>query len=82
MKKKAKTKKRGRVQKIIKFPYEPEKAEIAIEEADPLYQEIRIENVLEDEQGKKAKLKQGAKVDVIIEADPKATTPADPEKGS
>ena len=77
---KQKTKKRGTVQKIIKSPYEPEKAEIAVEGADPLYQEIRIENVLEDEHGRKAKLKQGEKVDVTVEADPESTTPADPEK--
>jgi hypothetical protein len=80
--KKPKTKKRGKVQKIIKSPYEPEKAEIAVEGADQLYREIRIENVLEDEQGKKVKLKQGEQVDVIVEAEPKATTPADLEKGS
>lgn len=80
MAKKPKTKKRGKVQKIIKSPYEPEKAEIAVEEADPLYQEIRIENVLEDEHGKKVKLKEGEKVDVIVEADSKSTTPVDPDK--
>jgi len=78
MTKKPKTKKPGTVRKIIKspFPEEPEKAEIAIEDADHLYREIRVENTLEeDEKGKKVKMKQGAQVDVIIEAEDKDTTP-------
>jgi len=76
--KKPKTKKPGTVKKIIKspFPEEPEKAEIAIEDADHLYREIRVENTLEeDEKGKKVKMKQGAQVDVTIEADAEDTTP-------
>jgi len=42
------TKLRGRVEKIIKSPSprEPERAQIGIEEADELYREIRVENVL------------------------------------
>ena len=74
---KPKTTKPGTVQKIIKSPLpgEPEKAEIAVEGADHLYREIRIENNLEDEKGKKVKLKAGAQVDVTIEADPKETVP-------
>jgi hypothetical protein len=58
MKKKPKTKRPGKVQKIIKnpIPDAPEKAEIAVEGADHLYREIRIENRLEDEQGKQMKL--------------------------
>ena len=78
MTKKPKTKKPGTVKKIIKspFPEEPEKAEIAIEDADHLYREIRVENTLEeDEKGKKVKMKQGAQVDVTIEADAEDTTP-------
>ena len=77
MTKKPKTKKPGTVKKIIKspFPEEPEKAEIAIEDADHLYREIRVENTLEDEKGKKVKLKQGAQVDVTIEADATDTIP-------
>ena len=74
---KPKTTKPGTVQKIIKSPLpgEPEKAEIAVDGADHLYREIRIENTLEDEKGKKVKLKVGAQVDVTIEADPKETVP-------
>ena len=72
-----KTRKRGRVRKVIPAPAPslPEKAEISIEGADQLYSEIRIENTLRDEKGKKVKLKEGAKVDVVVEADPSATTP-------
>jgi hypothetical protein len=65
----------GTVEKIIKplVPGEPEKAQISVEEAETLYQEIRVENVVTDEKGGKASLKPGAEVDVIIEADSDAT---------
>ena len=74
---KPKTTKPGTVEKIIKspFPHDPEKAEIAVEGADPLYREIRIENTLEDKRGKKVKLKQGVPVEVTVEADLKDTVP-------
>jgi hypothetical protein len=67
---------RGSVQKVIKpiIPGEPEKAQIGIEDADDLYREIRVENVVTDENGGKARLKAGADVDVVIEADSNATT--------
>ena len=73
--------KQGTVQKIIKSPFsqEPEKAQINIEGADQLYREIRIENVFEDAEGKKVKLKAGAHVDVTVEADIEDTLPKDPE---
>jgi hypothetical protein len=73
---KAKTKKVGRVQKIIKplFPSQPEKAEISVEGADHLYREIRIDNAMEDENGKTVKLKEGAEVNVVIEANKTDTT--------
>jgi hypothetical protein len=70
---KSKTKKPGVVQKIIKSGYGPEKVEIAVHGADDLYKEIRIENTLVTEDGEKVKLKQGAEVEVIVEADPKDT---------
>ena len=65
---------RGTVQKVIKpaSPSQPEKAQIDIHEADDLYREIRIENEVTDEKGGKARLKQGAEVDVIVEADSSA----------
>jgi hypothetical protein len=73
---KKKRKLRGTVQKVIKspFPAAPDKAEIAVEEADDLYREIRIDNVVTDENGEQAHLKPGAKVDVVVEADSDATT--------
>ena len=63
----------GTVQKIIKAPHPdlPEKAEIAVEGADELYREIRIENTLTDEKGNEVKLKPGATVEVTVEAEPK-----------
>lgn len=65
----------GTVQKVIKpaNPSEPEKAQIDIREAEDLYREIRIENVVTDENGEKARLKPGAEADVIVEADSSAT---------
>jgi hypothetical protein len=77
MTRKPKTTRPGEVQKIIKSPHPgmPEKAEIAIEGADHLYREIRIENTLEDENGKKVKLKQGAQVEITVEAETKETVP-------
>ena len=65
----------GTVQKVIKpaHPSEPEKAQIDIHDAEDLYREIRIENVVTGENGEKARLKPGAEVDVIVEADSSAT---------
>jgi hypothetical protein len=74
-----KTTKHGTVKKIIKSPDPsmPEKAEVEVHEADELYKEIRIDNELEDEHGKKVKLKEDAPVDVTVEAERTATTPSD-----
>jgi hypothetical protein len=76
MSKKKLKKLRGTVEKVIKstFPSGPEKAQIGIEEADELYREIRVENVLTDENGEKVRLKPGAEVDVVVQADTDATT--------
>jgi hypothetical protein len=64
------------VQKVLKpiVPLEPEKAQINLDEADELYREIRVENALTDENGERVRLKPGAEVDVILEADTDATT--------
>jgi len=72
----------GTVEKIIKpsAPSEPEKAQIAIEAADDLYREIRIENTLTAENGDQVRLKKGAEVDVTVEADPESTTPKEQGK--
>jgi hypothetical protein len=79
MTKRSKTKKPGSLRKIVKSldPSEPEKAEIEVHGADHLYKELRIENTLQDDTGKKVKLKKDAKVEVIIEADLKDTIPND-----
>jgi len=51
------------VEKVFKpaAPSEPEKAQLNIQGADELYREIRIENVLTDENGATARLQPGAK---------------------
>jgi len=58
------------VEKIVKpfNPSEPEKAQIAIQGADHLYKEIRVENTLKNAAGEKVRLKPGAEVEVTIEA--------------
>lgn len=78
----AKTVKPARVQRVIAPPHPdlPEKAEIAVEGADHLYRELRIENTLADGNGKEVKLKEGAKVDVVVEADAQATVPKNGRK--
>jgi hypothetical protein len=66
----------GAVQKIIK-PIDPDAedtAEISIEKAEDLYREIRVENTLKDKKGNEVALKEGAPVDVTVEADKKDTT--------
>jgi hypothetical protein len=67
----------GTVEKIIppQHPSQPEKAQIGVEGADDLYREIRVENTLQDENGKVVALKPGSKVEVTIEAEASATQP-------
>ena len=69
----------GTVRKIVPsiVPSESEKAEIEVRDGDPLYREIRIDNTLENADGKKVKLKKDADVDVTIEAEEKDTLPKD-----
>jgi hypothetical protein len=65
----------ARVEKIIKMPGVPEKAQLAVEGADHLHRHIRIENTLTDENGREVSLKPGADVQVTVEAQTKDTTP-------
>ena len=60
----------GIVDKIIPSPRpsQPEKAQIAVHEADHEYRDLRIENVLTDEHGDDVKLKKGAQVEVTVTA--------------
>jgi hypothetical protein len=71
------------VEKIIQSPSPsvPEKAQIAVEGADHLYRELRIENSLTDENGDKVRLKKGAEVEVTIAAEPGATVPKSGQHG-
>jgi hypothetical protein len=66
----------GTVEKVIKSPNpkEPDKAQIAVEGADELYREIRIDNALQDEKGKEVALKVGTEVEVTVEAPADGTT--------
>lgn len=71
----------GVVEKIIKPSYgAPEKAEIVVDEGEPFYREIRIENRLKDDQGESVALKPGAPVEVVVEADPEHTEKPQNEK--
>ncbi len=66
----------GTVEKIIPGnSIAPEKAQISVEDAEHLYREIRFENTLQDENGKKVELKPGAHVEITIEAEKDATVP-------
>jgi len=77
----------GTVERVIKspFPDQADKAQIAVDGADDLYREIRIENRLQNEKGEEVELKPGAEVDVTIEVPAKATRKrenvADPRDG-
>ncbi len=68
----------GTVEKIVKpvHPSLPEKAQINVEGADHLYKEIRIVNEFTDENGDPVKVKEGAEVQVTVEADALDTLPA------
>jgi hypothetical protein len=76
MPRKSKRKFPATVKKIIKplDPRLPEKAQIDVHEAEELYKEIRVENKLIDAKGDEVQLKEGADVDVTVEAEPEATT--------
>jgi hypothetical protein len=63
---------RGTVEKIIPGigNVVPERAQIRVDGAEELYQEIRIENALQDDGGNQVSLKKDADVEVTIKADP------------
>lgn len=77
MSEKASTTLPATVEKIIRpiVPGDPEKAQIAVERADHLYREVRIDNTLSDANGDKVRLKPGAEVEVTVEAPLDATIP-------
>ena len=63
----------GAARKIIKNPNHGDNVEIALEEAEDLFREIRIENTFTAIDGQPVALKQGARVDVTFEANPEDT---------
>jgi hypothetical protein len=68
----------GIVDKIVPSPSpgKPEKAQIVVDRADHRHRDLRIENTLTDEHGDDAKLKEGARVEVTVTAEPEASTSA------
>jgi hypothetical protein len=61
----------AKVEKIVSplVPDEKEKAQVKVEGADPLYQELRIDNSLQTPGGEEVRLKEGAEVEVTVHAD-------------
>jgi hypothetical protein len=72
----------GKVEKIIPplTQAHPEKAQIAVEGAEDLYKEIRVENTLRDANEKPVALRPGVEVEVTIAADKTATKPKGPSE--
>ena len=66
----------GTVEAIIKspIPNEPNRTQIAVEGADHLYREMRIDSTLRNENGDDVNLKVGAQVEARIEAEASATS--------
>lgn len=66
----------GKVAKIIlsRSRKQPEKAQVAVDNAAPWYRNLRIENSLTDEHGDEVKLKKGAHVEVTVAAIGKTST--------
>ena len=67
----------GTVDKIIppSRPSQPERAQIAVEGADQLHRDLRIENMLTDEHGDDVRLKKNDHVEVTVTAESKTSTP-------
>jgi hypothetical protein len=64
---------RGIVDRIIPAPCpgKPEEAQIAVNGANRQHRELRIENVLTNENGDDVNLKKGAQVVITVTANPK-----------
>jgi len=67
---------RGTVGKVIPSPgpRQRQKAQIAVDRADPRHRDLRIVNTLIDEHGDDVKLKRGAQIEVIVTAERKRWT--------
>ena len=61
----------GTVDKIIPASHssQSERAQIAVEGADRRFRDLRIENILTDENGDDVRLKKGAPVEITVTAD-------------
>lgn len=59
------------VNKLVPASYAniPDKVEVSILAADPLFREVRLENALTTHDGQKVALKSGARLDVTFEAE-------------
>jgi hypothetical protein len=59
----------GVVERVIQSPHPavPQRAQIAVEGADDLYREIRIDNALKADNGQTVALKEGDQVNVTVE---------------
>jgi DNA-binding NarL/FixJ family response regulator len=74
---KAQAVKQGIVRSLIRShdPSEPERVEITVHGADPLYREIRLPNRFLDSEGNEVRLAADQRVEVIIRTDPDARDP-------
>ena len=81
-KQKPKTTKPGFVEKIIEspVPHEPEKAEIAIEGADPLYRRDSNREHPGRRRGRQGQTQRGVRVGVTVDADAEDTVPQNSSK--
>jgi hypothetical protein len=63
----------GTVHKIIpaSSSSQPERAQIGVDGVDQRYRDLRIENILTDENGDDVRLKKGGHVQVTVTAEPK-----------
>jgi hypothetical protein len=66
----------GTVDKIILASHssKSERAQIAVEGADRSHRDLRIENILTDENGDDVRLKKGARVEVTVSTEPEKST--------
>jgi serine/threonine protein kinase len=66
----------GTVDKIIPASHssKSERAQIPVEGADLPHRDLRIENILTDENGDDVRLKKGAHVEVTVSAEPEKST--------
>jgi hypothetical protein len=71
----------GVVEKVIESPHPavPERAQVAVEGADDLYREIRINNTLKTSDGETVTLKEGDEVKVTVETPIDETPVKSPE---